>query len=498
MALKQASEKLLKRLRIIRARKNFLDYCHYVDPTFCAGRPQRIVGNEIQAWIDSPEPYILIIVEPPRHGKSQMCSRLLPGYLMGRYPDDKMLAASFVKDLAETLSRDAQRYMVSEAYAEVFPDTRLVTRGDRRGVGAIKRSDEFEIVGRKGRYKAAGVGGPFPGRGANWGVIDDPIKGRKESESATIRNSTKQWYHAEFRTRIQSGGKILIPATRWHNDDLSGHIIKTFEQNPKGDRVKIVWLPALSEGGKYRHPDDDREIGEALWPDGPPGCQWTREELIRIKESGNVQIGIYGGSYDWNALYQGRPEPPGGSKIKRQNLKIVKHVPDGLTWVRFWDLAVTEKTTADYTASGQMAIDSDNRIFVRRLVHFQREWPTVRRTMKMILAQERCPTGIEAVGTQTGFIQDLQQDEELVNAGLAHLIVAQSVDADKLTRALPWIARTEEGLFHILAGDGVAEYIDELVEFTGHDDPDDDQVDWTSGAFRMLNESFEAETLVFG
>jgi predicted phage terminase large subunit-like protein len=412
---------------------------------------------------------------------------------MGRDPDCHILAGSYGKDLIESMSRDAQRIMMSPEYAEVFPDTRLVTRGEMsKDDSAIKRKDEFEIVGHKGHYKCAGVGGQFTGFGAHWGLIDDPIKGRKEAESATIRNTLKQWYTADFRTRMQKGGKILVAATRWHADDLTGFLIKMSQLNPDADRVKVVWLPALAEGGKYRHPDDDREIGEALWPE-----MFDRKALLKIKASGNVKIGIYGGSYDWNALYQGRPEPPGGSKIKRQNLKIVTHVPDGLTWVRFWDLAVTEKTTADYTASGQMAIDSDNRIFVRRLIHFQREWPTVRRTMKMILTQERCPTGIEAVGTQTGFIQDLQQDEELVNAGLAHLIVAQSVDADKLTRALPWIARTEEGLFHILAGDGVAEYIDELVEFTGHDDPDDDQVDWTSGAFRMLNESFEAETLVF-
>jgi len=420
MALKQASDKFLKRLKIIKARKSFLDYCQYVQSDFILGRPQRILGNELNQWIEAPEPYNLAVVFPPRHGKSQMCSRLLPGYLMGRSPDDHILAGSYGKDLIESMARDSQRFMMTSEYADVFPDSRLVTRGERqKDDAAIKRKDEFEIVGHKGHYKCAGVGGQFTGFGAHWGLIDDPIKGRKEAESSTIRNTLKQWYTADFRTRLMKGGKILLAATRWHADDLTGHVIKTMLMDEEADQWRIVWLPALAEGGKHLHPDDDREIGDALWPE-----MFDIKDLKKIKATGNVKIGIYGGSYDWNALYQGRPEPPGGSKIKRGNLKIVNHVPEGLTWVRFWDLAVTEKTTADYTASGQMAIDSNKRIFVRRIIHVQKEWPTVRRMFKLILAQERCVTGVEAVGTQSGFIQDLQQDPELTNAGLSHLIVA--------------------------------------------------------------------------
>ena len=416
---------------------------------------------------------------------------MLPAYLLGRFPDDQILAASYGKDLIESMSRDAQRIMMGEQYAEVFPGTMLSVKGDTRDDTAIKRKDEFNIVRRKGHYKCAGVGGQFTGFGAHWGLIDDPIKGRKEAESATVRTSLQGWYRADFRSRLEKDGRILIAATRWHVDDLSGHLMRLMGRDPEADQFRVVWLPAMSEGGKHRHPEDYREIGEALWPE-----MFDEKALRKLRASGNVQIGIYGGSYDWNSLYQGRPEPPGGSKIKRQNIKIVKSAPTGLTWIRFWDLAVTEKTTADFTASGQMAIDSNGCIWIRSLIHQQREWPTIRRLFRSTLKNERVMTGIEAVGTQTGFIQDLQTDEELVKAGLAEKVVAQTVDADKLTRALPWIARTEEGLFRVVAGEGVEVYIDELVDFTGHDDPHDDQVDWTSGAYRMLSESFEAETWV--
>ena len=486
-------EKFRKRAQIAKARKSFTDYCVYVSRgEFTIGRPQAILGKEIDAWIKSPEPYNLAVIEPPRHGKSEMCSRYLPGYLFGLNPDDQILAASYGKDLIESMSRAAQRIMMSEEYAEVFPETRLAVRGERRDDNAIKRGDEFTVIGKKGHYKCGGVGGQFTGFGAHWGLIDDPIKGRKEAESATIRNTLKQWYQADFRTRLMKNGRMLLAATRWHNDDLTGHVLKTMDLDPDADHWKVVWLPATAEGGKYLHPDDDREIGEALWPE-----MFDEKALKKIKATGNVQIGVYGGSYDWNALYQGRPEPPGGSKIKRGNIRIVKSAPDGLTWCRFWDLAVTEKTTADYTASCQLSIDSNLRVWVKNVIHFQREWPTVRRTMKMILKQEKCVTGVEAVGTQTGFIQDLQQDAELMGLDLADLIVAQGVDADKLTRALPWIARTEEGLFCIVDGPNVTETVDELCEFTGHDDPHDDLIDMISGAYRMQSESFEAESVVF-
>ena len=59
----------LKRLKIVRARRSILDFAQYVSPEFMIGRPQRILWDELDAWIAADDPYNLIIVLPTRHGK---------------------------------------------------------------------------------------------------------------------------------------------------------------------------------------------------------------------------------------------------------------------------------------------------------------------------------------------------------------------------------------------------------------------------------------------
>jgi hypothetical protein len=115
---------------------------------------------------------------------------------------------------------------------------------------------------------------------------------------------------------------------------------------------------------------DPREQGEALWP-----------EYFSLKEL--EQIKITQGSYDWLALYQQRPQPAGGGKIKRKWFKIIQknEVPEGLDWFRFWDLAVSAKASADYTASIAGALDMDNNLYLRDMIRGQWEWPDTRKIM---------------------------------------------------------------------------------------------------------------------
>ncbi|MCK5607676.1 hypothetical protein KAR91_37675, partial [Candidatus Pacearchaeota archaeon] len=82
--------------------------------------------REIDEWLESEEPYNLMVCMPPRHGKSEICSRMLAPYIYGKDPDSDILFATYNADLAGDMSRDAQRVMLSRPYHEVFPDTRLL------------------------------------------------------------------------------------------------------------------------------------------------------------------------------------------------------------------------------------------------------------------------------------------------------------------------------------------------------------------------------------
>jgi len=465
------------------ARRSLLAFTQYTFPnrSFIFNWHHKIITDEIEACLDSQEPYNLMLFVPPRHSKSELCSRRLPAYIFGKNPDAQVIFTSYSAGMAEMMSRDAQRIMLSDSYREVFPNTRLKTRGSRTDDNAIKQAGEFSIVNHRGIFKATGIGGGITGRGADIAIIDDPIKNREEAESKTVRESTIEWYRSTLRTRLEKGGRIILLMTRWHVDDLAGQLIKQFKTSSEVDRWRIISLPAIYEKSEYSHPEDNRKVGQALWP-----AKYNEKSLARIKATTLA--------YNWNSEYQQRPLPPGGAIIKRAWLQVVEKAPIALNWVRYWDLAVSKKTKADYTASGQMAVDKDGNVFVRKFVREQLEWPAVRRMIVSIAIQERVPVGIEQVSTQKGFVDDLFTMPQMRDINLC----GYNVDTDKLTRALPWIARAGAGKFYIVRGKGVDEYIDELVEFTGKGDTHDDQIDWTSGCWTMLSQNIEPEVEIIG
>lgn len=419
---------------------------------------------------------------PPRHGKSEIVSRMLPAFLFGLDPDIRIFGTSYGQTLANDMSRDVQNIMLSDAYGQIFPDANLSKIGTRSAT-ARRNIDMFNLVDRRGFYLGRGVEGGIMGKGADRIIIDDPFKSRKEAESETVRESTWQWYKGTLRNRLQPGGKIILLNTRWHRDDLSGRILNMMVDDPDSDQWKVISFPAIAEDGEYQHPDDKRKEGAALWPE-----MYDEKALSKIKATS--------GGYDWSALFQQRPSPPGGAVFKREWARIIDpdDLPPNITWVRYWDLAVSAKKSADYTASIALGRDQLANIYVHRIIREQVEWPVSKRMIKTIGASERVAIGIETCGTQKGFFQDLMADLDVMELDLH----AFDEDTDKLTRALPWIARAEAGKFYIVRGKGVDKYLDELVEFTGHGDKHDDQVDATSGAYRMLAEYVEPELEVIG
>jgi predicted phage terminase large subunit-like protein len=479
-----ALERKLRDIDIRMARQDLLAFTQYTFPTgFETNWHHEIMCREIDDWLVAEEPYNLALNLPRRHSKSEICSRHLPAYIFGRWPDKHIIAASYGASLIEGMSRECQKIMSSPEYAVVFPGTLIPTKGKRWDESAVRRADEFTIQGRRGHYVCAGVDGPLIGHGGHIGLIDDPIKNRPEAESKTTREKCVEWYRSTFRTSMEQGGRILMLTTRWHTDDLEGYVIKQMRDNPGGDHWKIISFPAIFEEGEFTHPDDPRKEGEALWP-----WKKTAEELNQIR--------IEGGSYNWASMWQQRPSPPGGNKIKRHWLQRIhrRDLPLNMQWVRFWDLAVTANTRADYTASGMMAIDENGNVYIDHLVREQVEWPDAQKMIKAHAVQEAVPMGITTTGMQKGFFQALLKEPEMLDVA----VYGYNEVKDKYTRAIPWIARAEAGKFFIVEGPGVDTYIDELVEFTGKDDTHDDQVDWTSGAYQMFVGAVDAGVEIIG
>lgn len=239
-----------------------------------------------------------MVFAPPRHGKSEIVSRRLPAYILGRDPNAQIIACSYSDDLAGRNNRDVQRIIDSDGYRALFPQTQLFGKFVRNQASGrwLRNSDLFEIPGFRGAYRSAGVGGGITGMGCTYGVIDDPIKNEEEAYSPTVRRKILDWYQSTFYTRLERDARVLITMTRWHKEDLAGALIEA-----NGEHWTVLSLPAIHEEGDAASADDPRSVGEPLWADRYP--------LAKLKQTRETL-----GPTKWAAMYQQTPRAAAGAE----------------------------------------------------------------------------------------------------------------------------------------------------------------------------------------
>jgi predicted phage terminase large subunit-like protein len=279
----------------------------------------------------------LMIFMPPGSAKSTYASVVFPTWFMGKNPGSKIILASYATDIARKQGRRARQIVRSARFAPIFS---TVISAD------TSAADEWSL-NNGSEFMAGGILSGVTGNRAHGIIVDDPVAGREEADSETIRKKTKQAYEDDLRTRLIPGGWEIIIQTRWHEDDLSGSILPTTWAGESGDilcRDGNVWhvicLPAIAERA-----DDPlgRKIGEPLWP------EWfTPEHFATFKAQPRT----------WSALFQQRPTAESGDLFKREWIKPHAKVPDKRELRLFGasDYAVTSNG-GDYTVHGVGGVD---------------------------------------------------------------------------------------------------------------------------------------------
>ena len=157
----------------------------------------------------------LIITLPPRSLKSILVSTAWPAWIMGREPQTRFTCASYAYDLAEKHARDCLKIIESDWYRRAFPNVRLTKRSVL----------DFETHAGGGRLSTS-IGGVLTGRGGDWIVIDDPMKG-DDALSEVMRESVKNWFSNTLRQRADDDQtRYIIVMQRLHEDDLAGHVLR--------------------------------------------------------------------------------------------------------------------------------------------------------------------------------------------------------------------------------------------------------------------------------
>jgi predicted phage terminase large subunit-like protein len=397
----------------------------------------------------------LIVSMPRRYGKTLTTGQMFPTWHLGRNPEHRVMLASYGASLVEKTSRKARNMIRSPRYRAVFGHS---LSSDSQSVSS------WELADHEGGMDAVGVMGGATGKGWHIFIGDDLLKNREEAESPTIREKVK----AELQDSFFNGADVvygarIIFATRWHPDDPIGWLLDT-----EGHKWVNLKLPAIAG-------EDDmlgRLPGEPLW-----------EFKHNIEQLRELEATIP--PYSWSSLWQQEPTPAEGGFFKREWLTPVSEAPEIVYRVRYWDLAMSDKATADFTVGVMIGQGVDGHYYILDVVRFRADWGIVPEKMAEVMLADG-PTvsqGVEKAGYMTRAVGDLNADPRLHG----YSVMGYAVDKQKHVRALPVQGKLSSGRLHLVRGHWNDAFINEFVSFRPKGAVHDDQVDATSGAWVMMD-----------
>ena len=130
------------------AREDFLTFVKRMWPQFIEGKHHKEVSEKFNK-IASGELTRLIINMPPRHTKSEFASYFLPAWMIGNYPELKIIQATHTAELAVNFGRKTKNLIDSEPYQKLFT-TRLQEDSKAAGRWNTSKGGEYFAVGVQG------------------------------------------------------------------------------------------------------------------------------------------------------------------------------------------------------------------------------------------------------------------------------------------------------------------------------------------------------------
>ncbi len=499
-------------------RQDFLEFCKRfypiagLAPKFMAGWVHRDIAMRLMRFmhqVEREERPRLMLLMPPRHGKSSLVSIMFYCWVLGHHPEWDMFNVGYNEDLPLEFSKAIRQVLEHEEYRLVFPNT--ITKRDDRA------ADHWGLTAGGG-MRAAGLRGGITGHGAHIFGIDDPLKGDEEADSEIHRNKLWSGFKFNIRTRMAPGGGVLIVQTWWHDDDLAGRIQEMNKREDAfskyRDKYEIIRYPAITDKGEWEYRDEETlEIIRFRDEDDPPYTEeelddfnyvllrgpeealhperYSYEELMAIR----ADVIDEEGERVWNALFQQNPVPDSGTFFTKKMLVYVDTLPppEGTHVVTGWDFAIGEKKKNNFTAGVTIQQHWGGAFFVRNVRRFKKGSKGIVEAMvkeaKFYIRMPDPP--YYEVAVEDGMIWKSIQPyvkDAFEKAKIPWSIVKEIVPiTDKQARATPLQGKMEALKVKLLkAAHWVAPYVREFMKFPNTKDKD--QVDAAAHAMRRLLE----------
>lgn len=255
--------------------------------------------------VDSPDGlYLVGRTMVPTHNSSRISIWGVLRALVDN-PDRRIVLASYSQSLARQHSRQARNIIREHGFGAKDPITDA-NLPDKLGLQLAKddsAATSWSIRGKAGGLFAVGVGGALTGSRADLLLVDDPIKGMAEADSILERRKVVTWWESVAQTRLAPGAPVVIIQTRWHQEDLAGHVLQK-DKLAGTSSWRVVNIPAIAAEGV---PDAlNRQPGEAM--ESARGR--TLKDFQRIRNDVGERV--------WSALYMGQPTPAQGGLFNQE------------------------------------------------------------------------------------------------------------------------------------------------------------------------------------
>jgi predicted phage terminase large subunit-like protein len=477
-SLVEAAEELLARRRARRSLLAFIQYVWWQPEPLVIGLHTRMICERIDRAIEDFEngkSTFLKIKVPFRHGKSDIISRALPPFFLGRCADKQpeIISTGYGATLVSKFSSKARSIVESAAYQRLFPGikpskTKWTDAEWRVQVG----NNEDGWRESAGQVSAQGLGGSLTGTGYHLGLLDDYCKSRAEAESLTYREKAWDHFSEGFLTRRAPISITIVTATPWHTDDVMGRITKRMEEDDFFPYFEDMTFPA--KGGAVVN-------GERI--------PYAKIYLFEERFSVEWYLGHYAtlGSYAASGLLNCNPTSEAGNFIDISHIQYhddPKEFP-AVLYTRFWDVASTlkqvSKADPDYTVGALIGITREGElphIWIKDIVAGQ--WNPTLRNEKIKGVAVRDGAGVPIVVESNGVGKETLDTMKEILRGVRS-VAGVTMATDKAVRAQPLVPIFEAGNAHVVRAEWNDLFLIQFREFPNGSH--DDCVDAVSGAF---------------
>lgn len=372
----------------------------------------------------------LLVLAPRDHGKTTVFCRAYPEHITLHYPNLRVLILSKTHRQAEKtldlIETDlTQNSKIRRDYGPELQDYR--------------RKDNMlffnrRIAQRDATIEAAGLLGSVTGSHFDVIVADDLIDDESTRTKQRMEN-VHQWFQGTVEPLLEPDGRMIIVGTRKHYNDLYGRLIDS-------NAYTVIHDKAIQDDGT------------PLWPE-----RWPLPKLEEKKRKM--------GTVMFNREYQNDPTGLRGQLLKEEWIRYYEEAPDDLKIYQGWDLAISQKETADYTVCTTIGVTDEEDVYVLDWYRGRVDFPTqVRMVQELAAKWDPIMIGVEDVAYQRALPQEVLRRRRLP-------LKAVRPDKDKTRRIISEFVAFENGKVYLPNHHRhLNNFLDEYLQFDRgeHDD----------------------------